>query len=206
MLSKGLALLPLVAASVAVIDVEVATTSSVSDAWPFNHNWKQSFGSGHASLTLRSDWRSHLSQAVTDLGLRGVRYHGLFDDDMGVVIAPGVYNWTSIDSTWDYLLSLGVRPIVELSFMPAFVANCSWQGHCKPDPVGCEGYWCTQCNGHTDVGPVVNPEAPACTRLEFHYQGIKQVPPNKDYSAWYDLGKRPGFELLLAMSEHRYMY
>ena len=129
---------------------------------------------------------AHLKQAVTDLGLRGVRYHGLFDDDMAVVTAPNTYNWTAIDSTWDYLLSLGVRPIVELSFMPAFVANCSWHGHCQPNPVGCEGYWCTQCNGH-GVGPVVNPTAPGCTRLEFHYQGIKQVPPNKDYTQWYNL-------------------
>ena len=68
--------------------------------------------------------------------------------------------------------------------MPAFVANCSWHGHCKANPLGCEGYWCTQCNGH-GVGPVVNPGAPACTALEFHYQGIKQLP--RDLSPWYDL-------------------
>ena len=169
-MAAAFALLALAIPCSAVPLVEVGVDAATSSGTTFDHRWKLSFGSGHASLTLRSDWREHLRQAVTDLGLSGVRYHGLFDDDMGVITAPGVYNWSSIDSTWDFLLSLNVRPIVELSFMPAFVANCSWHGHCPADPVGCEGYWCTQCNGHGAVGPVVNPTAPACTRLEFHYQ------------------------------------
>ena len=29
------------------------------------HKWKRSFGSGHAGLTLREDWRAHASQAVS---------------------------------------------------------------------------------------------------------------------------------------------
>ena len=161
------------------VNVTVSTTGGA----PFEHRWKRSFGSGHASLTLRADWRSHLTAAATELGLAGVRYHGLFDDDMHVVTAPGKYDFSAVDSTWDFLIASGVRPIVELSFMPAFVANCSWHGHCKPNPLGCEGYWCTQCDGH-GVGPVVNPGAPACTSLEFHYQGIKQLP--RDLRPWYD--------------------
>jgi len=175
------------------VTVTVDNTAEQAPA-PFPHKWVRSFGSGHASLTLRSDWRAHIKQARQELGLAGVRYHGIFDDDMGpvVTVEPGtgkhLYNFTSLDSTWDFLLSLGVRPIVELSFMPAFLANCSWHGHCPEDPLDCQGYWCTQCNGH-GVGPVVNPTAPPCKSLEFHYQGIKQVPVNRDYSGWYELVK-----------------
>ena len=33
------------------------------------------------------------------------------------------YNWTSIDKTWDYQLSLGVVPLVELSFMPCVLGE-----------------------------------------------------------------------------------
>ena len=54
---------------------------------PFAHYWKRSFGSGHAALVLRVDWREHLTLAVTELGMQGVRY-GLLDDDMEVVVAP----------------------------------------------------------------------------------------------------------------------
>ena len=92
--------------------------------------------------------------------------------------------------------------------MPAALANCTWHGHCKQDRKGCTGYWCTQCpllptrapaslrpltgvglvagNGN-GVGPIVNPGHAKCSRDEMHYQGIKQPPPNNDYSGWHDL-------------------
>ena len=51
---------------------------------------------------------------------------------MGPIVTPAdsphqkfQYNWTKADIAWDYQLSLGVTPIVELSFMPAFVAGCT---------------------------------------------------------------------------------
>ena len=132
---------------------------------PFKHYWKRSFGSGHAALTLRADWRTHLADAVADLGLAGVRYHGIFDDDMGPVVPSREalrakeYNFSLIDATWDYQVGLGVVPLVELSFMPAVLANCSWHG--------------------------VNSGAPPCTRTEFHYQGVKEPPTN--WEDWHDL-------------------
>ena len=172
------------------VPVEVAVDATGAGVRSFEHRWKRSFGSGHASLSLRDDWRNHLSKARSELGLSGVRYHGLFDDDLAVVPAPDIYNFTLISNTWDFLLKNGVRPIVELSFMPAFIANCTWHGHCKKDPKGCTGYWCTQCNGH-GVGPIVNPNAPSnCSSLEFWYQGIKQVPYKSDFGRWYDLVKK----------------
>ena len=90
---------------------------ATGDGSPFEHKWKRSFGSGHSALTLRDDWRSQLTQATQELGLQGVRYHGLFDDDMGPVVELSssgdyVYNWTLIDSTWDFLKSRGVSPPV----------------------------------------------------------------------------------------------
>ena len=134
---------------------------------PFPHFWKRSFGSGHAKLTQRADWQAHLKRAVADLGLAGVRYHGLFDDDMGVVTAPGVYNFTRVIAAWDYQRSLGVTPIVELSFMPAFLANCSWR-----DP------------GAPGAAPI-NPGKPACRHTAMAYRGITAVPAVA--ADWYDL-------------------
>jgi xylan 1,4-beta-xylosidase len=127
--------------------VDVVVDASKSQ--PFEHKWKRSFGSGHAALTLRSDWRDHMAQAAKELGMTGVRYHGIFDDDMGPVVTASpngthLYNFTLIDSTWDYMLAHGVKPVVELSFMPAVLANCSWHGHCPENHFNCTGYWCTQ--------------------------------------------------------------
>ena len=59
------------------IDVTGATTA-------FPHNWERSFGSGHALLATRADWQQHLQICVDKIGLRGVRMHGVLDDDMSV--------------------------------------------------------------------------------------------------------------------------
>jgi hypothetical protein len=76
-----------------------------SDGQPFNHVWKSSFGSGHAALGLRADWQQQLRRASTELGLRGVRQHGLLDDDIGIVVGYRQY----------HKASLGVdRPIILL--------------------------------------------------------------------------------------------
>jgi hypothetical protein len=56
------------------------------------------------------------------------RFQGVFDDDMGVVIAHRTYNFTLLDRVWDHLVALELKPIIELSFMPAVLANCSWLG------------------------------------------------------------------------------
>jgi hypothetical protein len=119
-----------------VVNVAARTT-------PFTHYWKRAFGTGHATLTLRDDWRTALTQATTDLGLQGVRGHGIFDDDMGVVVAPRTYNFTLVEDSWRFQVAHNVTPIVELSFMPAILANCTWTA---------------PTNGH-----VVNPGHAPCT-------------------------------------------
>ena len=58
--------------------------------------------------------------------MQGVRYHGIFDDDMGVVLGPRNYSFAKIKKSWDFQIGLGLHPIVELSFMPAVLAGCSW--------------------------------------------------------------------------------
>ena len=44
--------------------------------------------------------------------------HGLLDDDMSVSFAYGKHAFYNIDSLVDLLMSVGMRPIFELSFMP----------------------------------------------------------------------------------------
>ena len=46
---------------------------------PFPHYWKRCFGSGHAYLGTRADWQQHLQLAVNELGVQGVRMHGVLD-------------------------------------------------------------------------------------------------------------------------------
>ncbi len=55
--------------------------------------------------------------------MKMIRFHGLLDDDMSVVLADGSYSFFNIDSVFDFLLSINVRPVVELSFMPSVLAS-----------------------------------------------------------------------------------
>ncbi len=100
---------------------------------PFPHYWEQMFGSGRANLTLREDYRSDLRQAKKITGFRYVRFHAIFHDENGVYSedAQGdpAYNWSYVDQIYDGLLANGVRPFVEISFMPkALAARLDYHG------------------------------------------------------------------------------
>ena len=75
----------------------------------FSHFYETCVGSGHMSLTLREDWRTHIRMAAKDLGVKHIRGHGLLDDDMSVSYAYGKHAFYNIDSLVDVLMSVGAR-------------------------------------------------------------------------------------------------
>src|SRR6202167_3411174 len=94
---------------------------------PFPHFWEQMFGSGRAILSLRESYGSdlHAVRQITDLSY--VRFHGIFNDEVGIYSEDSqrnpVYNFSYIDQIYDGLLAIGVRPFVEISFMPNQLAS-----------------------------------------------------------------------------------
>jgi len=119
-----------------VIDVDVTQQQGKLDRM-FN----LSVGAGRASEGLRADWQQQLLEIKRDAGFRTIRFHGLLSDDMGVfkIDAQGKeqYNFQYIDALFDYLLSIDVRPFVELGFMPGAMASGSktifwWRGNVTP--------------------------------------------------------------------------
>jgi xylan 1,4-beta-xylosidase len=84
------------------------------------------FGSGRAVLALRDDYRKDLRTTKQATGFRYIRFHAILDDDVGVYNedAQGhpVYNWSYVDQIYDGLLADGVKPFVEISFMPKKLA------------------------------------------------------------------------------------
>lgn len=92
------------------------------------HFWEHTVGSGHAPLALRADWQRQLKQAHDELGFRHTRFHGLLCDEMGTLVGQmnkPVYSFFNADEIMDYLLSIGMRPFVELSFMPLMLSSGS---------------------------------------------------------------------------------
>jgi xylan 1,4-beta-xylosidase len=96
-------------------------------AHPFPHFWEHLFGSGRAILSLRDGYRQDLREVKRVTGMQYVRFHAIFDDEVGVYDedAQGhpVLNFSYVDQIYDGLLANGVRPFVELSFMPKKLAG-----------------------------------------------------------------------------------
>ncbi|HEU4507573.1 MAG TPA: glycosyl hydrolase [Pyrinomonadaceae bacterium] len=90
---------------------------------PLPHFWEHTVGSDHAPMALRADWQRDLKRAHKELGFRHVRFHGLLSDDMGTVARKNVYSFDNVDQIFDFLLSIGMKPFVELSFMPTALAS-----------------------------------------------------------------------------------
>jgi xylan 1,4-beta-xylosidase len=91
-----------------------------------SHFWEHTIGSGHAPLALRADWQAQMRRSHEELGFGHVRFHGLLCDDMGTLVAEGdtlFYSFFNADQIFDFLLSIGMRPFVELSFMPTTLAS-----------------------------------------------------------------------------------
>lgn len=93
---------------------------------PFPHFWEQMFGSGRAILSLREPYREDLRAVKKVTDFKWVRFHGILDDEVGVYTRDDqgnpVYNFAYVDEIYDGLLKNGVRPLVEISFMPRQLA------------------------------------------------------------------------------------
>jgi xylan 1,4-beta-xylosidase len=115
------------------------TIDANSASTPFPHFWEEMFGSGRAVLSLRDSYRQDLREVRQATGFKYVRFHGIFMDEAGFFSldknGKPVYNFNYIDQIYDGLLANGVKPFVELSFMPKDLAS---------DPTALHAFWYKQ--------------------------------------------------------------
>ena len=117
-------------------EVEQLAIDARAPGRSFPHFWETMFGSGRAVLVLRANYQRDLTTMKSATGIRYVRFHGLLDDDVGLAdgheaafydkpsTKGSPYNFSYVDQICDALLARGVRPFVELDFMPkALAAN-----------------------------------------------------------------------------------
>jgi len=112
---------------------------------PYMAHWKRLACAGRAAEGLREGWRNQLRKARSEIGFEYLRFHGIFHDDMMVyreIPEDGggtrvIYNWHYVDELFDFLLSIGIRPFLELGFMPSDLASGDatcfrWKGNITP--------------------------------------------------------------------------
>lgn len=109
----------------------------------FVPHWNPCVGAGRANEGLRANWLEHMALVSKECGFKQVRFHGLFHNDMFVYRENDdgsvTYNFQYIDELFDRLLDMGVRPFIELGFVPQDMAANDgtvfwWKGNsCPPD-------------------------------------------------------------------------
>jgi len=103
---------------------------------PVHRPWRPMIGSEHLALLLHGagpgghDVGAELAEALRivhlELGVEAVRAHGIFDDSLEVYRerdGEPVLDFTLVDQVLERALATGLRPIVELSFMPRDLAR-----------------------------------------------------------------------------------
>ena len=110
-------------------------------AGKLNTMFKECVGAGRANEGLRADWQQQLAYVHKQCGFKYIRMHGLLTDDMAVYTEDSkgnpVYSYMYVDALYDYLLSIGMKPFVELGFMPNALASGNktifwWRGNVTP--------------------------------------------------------------------------
>jgi|SRR5271166_583392 len=105
---------------------DVIVVDAKAPSHPFPHFWETMFGSGRAVLSLRDGYRRDLRAVKQITDFEYLRFHAIFHDEVGLYDEDSqgrpVYNFSYVDQIYDGLLASGVKPFVELSFMPQKLA------------------------------------------------------------------------------------
>ena len=120
-------------AGAASVDIAIDAATVVG---PVDRPWRPMIGSEHLSQVeagigpggrpIGEEFSEALRLAHDELGVEAVRAHAILGDDLGTyheVDGRPVHDFSGIDRVYDHVLGRGLRPIVELSFMPRDLAS-----------------------------------------------------------------------------------
>ena len=111
----------------------------------FVNNAAYCVGTGRMGLAMQKEYQDQLAMVQELCGFKHIRGHGLFSDDMSIYQpyqdAAGAwheaYCFTYLDRVMDAYLALGIKPFLELGFMPEKMASGTqtifyWKGNTTP--------------------------------------------------------------------------
>ena len=94
---------------------------------PLFHHWRKFIGVARAKDLLYSDVQEMLRQLQQEVGFQYIRFHGILSDDMLVCQRNKdgqlQFNFTLVDKVLDFILSVGLKPLIQFSFMPSALAK-----------------------------------------------------------------------------------
>lgn len=107
-------------------ELQSITVNLSGHGTPLLHTWKRMTSIGRASLLLYEDTRNLLRKIQREIGFEYIKFHGIFDDDMMVLSRDPqnnpIFSFTYTDKILDFLISVRLKPLIQLSFMPSALA------------------------------------------------------------------------------------
>ena len=104
-----------------VSDIQVTETLS-----QLRHTFKTFTSVGRAAELLDRNIQEMLIDLQKNVGFKYIKFHGILSDDMMVVSRIGQelhFTYTLVDQVLDFLLSIDLNPMIQLSFMPKELAR-----------------------------------------------------------------------------------
>lgn len=104
-----------------VSDIKVTDTLS-----HLRHTFKAFTSVGRAAELLARNIQEMLTDLQKNIGFQYIKFHGILSDDMMVVSRIGQslrFTYTLVDQALDFLLSIQLKPLIQLSFMPKELAK-----------------------------------------------------------------------------------
>lgn len=110
----------------------------------FHNQVDYCIGTGRMGLALHREYQEQLKMVQDAIGFQHIRGHGLFCDDMAIYqeterdgVRTVEYNFTYLDRVMDDYRKLGLKPFLELGFMPRKMASGTqtifyWKGNTTP--------------------------------------------------------------------------
>ena len=94
---------------------------------PLRHTWKRLINIGYARDGLLAEVQNQLRTAQNEIGFEFLRFHGILDDDMHIYYEDAdqkpYLDFSMVDLLLDFILSINLKPYIELSFMPKLLAQ-----------------------------------------------------------------------------------
>ena len=98
-----------------------------ADTQNLKHTWRNVMTVGSASDLLTADIQRMVARMRKEIGFQYIKFNGILSDDLHVYNQASdgspVYNFAYIDKVLDFLISIDLKPIIQLSFMPALLAK-----------------------------------------------------------------------------------
>ena len=103
-----------------------ASLSAEGRLHTLKHSWKKLLAINSASAILISDNQEILKKVQKEIGYEYIKFNGILSDDMHIYAEKDgrpVYSFVYVDKVLDFLLSIGLKPMIQLSFLPEELAK-----------------------------------------------------------------------------------